>query len=247
MAKVIIDSLPSSAERYVDNWAIVAVDVIRFTTTAATAISIGRSVFPARSSDEAISVASGLTDPLLAGELGGNVPYGFDLPNSPVAVMALRQIPCGQFTSGDRPIVLVSSSGAQLVVNALSAEHLYLGCLRNISALVAYLVEHHENVAVLGAGTRGDFRREDQMCCAWIAERLIEQRYSPENEATLDFVKKWHGVSSDVIREGRSAEYLRRTGQVHDLEFVLHYQDDLAIVPKKGGERTFRNAADRWS
>jgi len=234
MPVVVIDSLPSSAAKYVQDWTIVVVDVIRFTTTAATAISIGRTVYPARSVDEAFAIAAQLKDPLLAGELGGNVPYGFDLTNSPVQVMALRQIPCGAFTAANRPIVLVSSSGTQLLMNAVSAADVYLGCLRNITPLVEHLVRHHDKVAVLGAGTRGKFRREDQLCCSWIAERLVEKGFESADDATRDLVKKWHGASTEVIREGKSADYLRRTGQVHDLEFVLHYQEDLRVVPKMG-------------
>ena len=243
MRVVLIDSLPSSAEKYIDDWTIVAVDVIRFTTTAATALAIGRTVYPARSSDEAFATARRLKDPLLAGELGGNVPYGFDLANSPVQVMALRQVPCGAFTAGNRPIVLVSSSGAQLVMNSQNAEHVYLGCLRNITALTRHLDGRHEKVAILGAGTRGAFRREDQLGCAWIAERLTAQGFECANEETRDMIRKWHGASTEIIREGRSADYLKRTGQVHDLEFVLHYQDDLGVVPKMSGDGSLIDAA----
>ena len=236
MPTVIIDSLPSSAERYRDGWVIVVVDVIRFTTTAATALSMGRAVYPAGSVDGAFAIADKLTNPILAGELGGNVPYGFDISNSPVQVMALRQVPCGAFTSASRPIVLVSSSGAQLLMNSLGASHIYLGCLRNISVLSDYLASTHEKVAVLGAGTRGAFRREDQLCCAWIASRLVDQGFDCANDETSHLTKRWHGESTEVIREGRSAEYLRQSGQVHDLEFVLHYQEDLQVIPKMSSD-----------
>ncbi len=232
MPEVVIDSFPSSAKNYIDSHAIVVVDVIRFTTTVATALSVGRKVYPARTSDEAWSIAESLDSPLLAGELGGNVPYGFDMSNSPVQVAALRQVPCGQFCSPSRPIVLISSSGSQLLMEASGAADVYLGCLRNITALVSYIADRHDRIAVIGAGTRGQFRREDQLCCAWIAKRLVDTGFEPANDETSGLINKWHGQSTEVIREGRSAQYLRRSGQVHDLEFVLHYQEDLQVVPK---------------
>jgi len=232
MPTVVIDSMPSSADKYTADWTIVVVDVIRFTTTASTAVAIGRTVYPARSSDEAFAIAGTLKDPLLAGELGGNIPYGFDLANSPVQIMALRQIPSGFYTAAHRPIVLVSSSGSQLLVNSVKGKDVYLGCLRNLTALTEYLAPRHERVAVLGAGTRGVFRREDQLCCSWIASRLIDKGFEAANEDTRALAKKWHGASTEIIREGKSADYLRRTGQVHDLEFILHYQEDLDVVPK---------------
>lgn len=244
MSTVVIDSLPSSAAKYVADWTIVVVDVIRFTTSAATAVAIGRTVYPARSSDEAFAIGETLKDPLLAGELGGNIPYGFDLTNSPVQIMALRQVPCGFFTAANRPIILVSSSGSQLLMNSLSAKDVYLGCLRNISALTEYIAPRHTKIAVLGAGTRGTFRREDQLCCAWIAGRLVDRGFDCADDSTQTLVKKWHGASTDVIREGNSADYLRRTGQVHDLEFVLHYQEDLRVVPKMSKTGAIIDAAE---
>ena len=231
MRTVIIDSLPPAAARYADDWTIVVVDVIRFTTTALTALAMGREVYPARTSDEAASIAAQLKDPLLVGELGGNVPYGFDLSNSPVQVLALQKIPAGYFTAAHRPLVLVSSSGAQLAVNSLGAKSVYFGCLRNLSALTSMLQARHDKVAVLGAGTRGAFRREDQLCCAWIAEILIQNGFKAANAETTDLVDNWHGANIDEIRHGRSAQYLRSTGQTHDLEFVLHHIDDLSLAP----------------
>lgn len=243
MPTVIIDSLPDCAEKYVADWTIVVVDVIRFTTTAATALAMGRTVYPARSADAAFARAESLENPLLAGELGGNVPYGFDMANSPVQVMALRQVPCGVFTSADRPIILVSSSGAQLLVNSMKARDVYLGCLRNITVLAEHIAARHDKVAILGAGTRGRFRREDQIGCSWIASRLVERGFEPADDSTRDLVERWHGVSTDVIRDGSSADYLRRTGQVHDLEFVLHYQEDLNVVPKMSASGAVVDAA----
>lgn len=244
MPTVIIDSLPGVAAKYVaDRWTIVVVDVIRFTTTASTAIAMGRAVYPARSSDEAFAIAGTLKDPLLAGELGGNIPYGFDLANSPVQIAALRQVPCGFYTAAHRPIVLVSSSGSQLLMNAQDGNDVYLGCLRNLTPLTEYLAPRHDRVAVLGAGTRGVFRREDQLCCSWIAERLVDKGFEPANDETAALIKKWHGASTEIIREGNSADYLRRTGQVHDLEFILHYQEDLDVVPKLTGSGALVNAA----
>jgi 2-phosphosulfolactate phosphatase len=158
------------------------------------------------------------------------------MSNSPVQVMALHQIPSGAFTAPHRPIVLVSSSGAQLVMNSVGAEHVYLVCLRNLTAVCTFVAKQHERVAILGAGTRGAFRREDQLCCAWFADKLGNAGFEWENEETRTLVEKWRGASTEAIREGRSADYLKRTGQVHDLEFILHHQEDLQVVPKLSGD-----------
>ena len=220
---VIVDCFPESAERYRDKYAIVVVDVIRATTVATTAVSMGRRVFPAKTTDDACVIAATLDDPLLVGELGGNKPYGFHMTNSPVEISAREDV--------HRPMVLVSSSGTQLLLNAVGSEAIYLACFRNVSAVARHIDGRHERIAVLGAGSRGQFRREDQIGCAWVAEKLLEAGYRSETQKTTDLVSRWHNASADEIRGGKSAEYLNRSGQPQDLEFILDHIDDLDTVP----------------
>ena len=78
-----IDCFPESVGAYRNGYAIVAVDVIRATTTAVTASRTWPKCFPVPSLEEAVPLAAKLYNPLLVGELGGSMPYGFDLNNSP--------------------------------------------------------------------------------------------------------------------------------------------------------------------
>jgi 2-phosphosulfolactate phosphatase len=224
---VLIDSFPESALRYKENYAVVVVDVFRFTTTVTTALALGRRVYPVQTSDHAFVKASTLTNPMLVGELGGNMPYDFDLSNSPALIAERTDVR----QKNHRPIVIVSSSGSQLLLNALGSEAVYAACLRNITAVCEYLAGRHSKVAVLGAGTHGQFRREDQLCCAWVAERLVGLGYTPAGPETDNYIKKWSDASLDDLRHGRSGAYLRRSGQERDIDFVLEHIDDLPIVP----------------
>ena len=228
----VIDCFAENRNRYPQEYAIVAIDVIRATTTATTAIYLGREVYPAASADEAIVLAKSLKDPILVGEMGGHVPYGFDLTNSPVQVMALSSIPSGYFTNARRPLVLVSSSGMPLVTNSVNNVAAYLACLRNYKSVAAHIAGRYEKIAIIGAGTRGEFREEDQIGCAWVGKQLLKLGYGSEDDRSSELVAKWDGCNPDVIREGNSAQYLRRSGQMHDLEFILHHIDDLMVVPK---------------
>lgn len=56
------------------------------------------------------------------------------------------------------------------------------------------------------------------------------QGYRPENQMTVEIVERWRGASVDIIREGNSAAYLKRSGQTRDLDFVLTHVDDLHCV-----------------
>jgi 2-phosphosulfolactate phosphatase len=219
---VVIDCLPESVSRYRRGWAVVAVDVIRATTTAITAAASGRRCFPAPDIGTALALARGLTGALLAGESGGARPDGFELDNSP-AQLAGR-------TDTHRPLVLVSSSGTRVIHAAASCEATYLACFRCYSALASYLAGRHTRVAVIGAGTKGQFREEDQMCCAWVAAGLMSSGYQPETSQTVEVVNRWRDASPMACLCSRSVDFLRRTGQLRDLDFILSHIDDLQAV-----------------
>ena len=216
---VLIDCFPESLPRYGAGYAVVAVDVIRATTTAVTAAALGRRCFPVGTLDDAVALAERLDDPLLAGELGGSMPYGFELNNSPAALASRRDV--------DRPLVLLSTSGTRTITEACRADEVYAACLRNYRAQAGALAGHATAVALVGAGARGEFREEDQLCCAWIAEQLLELGFAPADAETGRLVERWSGEPVDAIAHGKSAEYLRSTGQTDDLDFVLGHVDDL--------------------
>jgi 2-phosphosulfolactate phosphatase len=232
---VVIDCFPESAARYVHDHVIVAVDVIRATTTATTAVALGRRCFPVPSLEAALPLAARLDNPLLVGELGGNMPYGFDLTNSPAELAARTDV--------SRPMILLSTSGTKLITDAGASKAVYIGSLRGHSALAEHLAAGHERIAVIGAGTRGEFREEDQLCCAWIAERLLQHGYEPERSDTERLVERWSGSPTDVIGVSNSAEYLRQTGQAEDLDFILAHVDDLSDVFRLEGKEIVRITA----
>ena len=219
---VVIDFLPESVHRYRPEWAIVAVDVIRATTTAVTAAATGRRCFPAPTVEAALAIAKGFHDPLLAGESSGTMPGAFEMDNSP-AQLAGR-------SDTHRPLVLVSSSGTKVIHEAAGCEAVYLACFRSHSVLAGYLAQRHSRVAVIGAGSKGEFREEDQICCAWIAASLMSLGYTPGSPQTADVVRRWRDAPPSACLCSHSVDFLRRTGQLNDLDFILGHIDDLPNV-----------------
>jgi 2-phosphosulfolactate phosphatase len=208
--------------------AIVAVDVIRATTTAVTAVASGHRVYPAGSIEAAVRLAADLDRPLLAGELGGVQPYGFDLQNSPSEIEALDD--------SARSIILLSTSGTRLIAEARTHGVTYVACLRNVTAQAAHLAHQQRDVLILGADSRGEFREEDQLCGARIASVLLEHGFVPADTATRALLARWGAATDDAFVAGRSARYLTDTGQEHDLRFVLDHIDDLASVYSMDGD-----------
>jgi 2-phosphosulfolactate phosphatase len=216
---VVIDCFPESVARYRTGYVVVAIDVVRATTTAMTAVASGRRCFPVCTVDAAFKLARRLTGALLVGEQGGIIPSGFDLNNSPTELLARTDI--------DRPVILLSSSGTRLLFEASKCDVAILACLRNYSSAADYVARHFSQVAVIGAGSTGEFREEDQMCCAWIAERLLTDGYTPGNLETLHAIKRWTGRPIDSWINNKSAAYLRVSRQTADLDFILSSVADL--------------------
>ena len=219
---VIIDRLTGSALRYRQGWAIVVVDVIRATTTAITAAATGRRCFAAPSPEAALALAANLENPLLAGEQDGGVPDSFEMDNSP-ALLATR-------TDTHRPLVLVSSSGTRVIHEAAGCDAVYLASFQNHSALPAHLARRHDRVAVIGAGTKGEFREEDQICCAWIAAALMPHGYAAGTPDTSSVVNRWRNAAPTACLCSHSIDFLRRTGKLRDLDYILAHVDDLPEV-----------------
>lgn len=213
--------------------ALVAVDVIRATTTALTAIWMGRQCHLVPTLRAAFDTASRLPNALLTGELGGEMPAGFELTNSP-AQLAVR-------SDVSRPLVLLSSSGTRLMCGISHNAAAYLACFRNYSATIDHLANNHDAVTLIGAGTHGDFREEDQMCCAWIADGLMQTGFAPEDDITLGLAERWRGAPRDAFLMSQSVAYLRRSGQLRDLDFILNHFDDVSTPGKvrANGDTTF--------
>ncbi len=220
---VVIDCFPSSVAQYVDDRVIVAVDVIRATTMAVTAVASGRRCIVAADPQDAFAIRDRLGDALLAGELGGDMPAGFDMNNSPTELERRGE--------SDRPLVMLSTLGTKLMLEAgRSANGAYVACFRNFTAVARQLVADHLPVALIGAGSRGEFREEDQMGCAWIGKILVDAGYEPINAQTTEIIERWRGVPATACKSGNSAAYLRRSGQLDDFDFVTTHVDDLEIV-----------------
>jgi 2-phosphosulfolactate phosphatase len=216
-------------ERYKKGYAVVAVDVIRASTTVVTAILAGRRCFPVPNLEVATSLSQKLTNPLMVGELAGDVPGGFEVTNSPVALVGRTDV--------DRPMVLLSSSGSKIMYQAQFADAGYVACLRNYSAQVEHLARHHTRVAIIGAGSRGEFREEDQLCCAWIGRGLLRHGFVPEDQMTEDVIERWRYAELDDMLVSKSVGYLRRTGQLQDLDYIMAHVDDVtSLFPIRGDE-----------
>jgi len=230
--RVVIDCFPGSTARYAADHRVVVVDVIRATTLAVTAAMSGRRCIVAASPDEAFVIRRQLGGALLAGELGGDMPSGFDMNNSPVDLDARSDV--------ELPLVMVSSSGAPLMLEGGSLDDgAEVACFRNYSAVARELVGNYDRVAIIGAGSRGEFREEDQICCAWLGGLLTDAGYVAENDETTRIIERWRDAPAAASEISNSVGYLRRSGQLRDYDFIVGHVDDVEQACSIVGNEVF--------
>ncbi len=234
---VVIDAYPESAANYCDEYAVISVDVIRATTVAVTSVACGRECLIARDLADALAIRDQLGDALLAGEVNGNMPQEFEMNNSPADLAARLDV--------HRPLVMLSSSGTKLMLQASrSREAALVACFRNAAATAAYAIGNYRHVAIIGAGSRNEFREEDQICCAWIGAALAVAGYRMETSLTTDVIRAWENAPATACAGGNSVRYLRRSGQMHDFDFVTQHVNDLEFPVLISGNQvaTFKTA-----
>ena len=156
------DNLPDCA---------VVIDVLRATTTIATALNSGAEAVQAFSDIDILMEKSERWLPdkrLRAGERGGEKVPGFDLGNSP-----LDCVP--QVVAGKR-LFLTTTNGTRALQRVSQAPIVITAAQVNRQVVVNYLLDKQpETVWLVGSGWEGSYSLEDTACAGAIADLLIKQ------------------------------------------------------------------------
>jgi len=144
----------------------VVIDVLRATTTIATALAQGATaVVPRRSIEEARAAAADRPGAILGGERGGVQIPGFDLGNSPSEY--------DRATVGGRPVVITTTNGTAALAACADAAEVVAAAIVNRAAVAASV----RRLAVAGgcgavhlvcAGTDGRVTDEDLLAAGAI-------------------------------------------------------------------------------
>ncbi len=154
--------------------AAVVIDVIRAFTTAAFAFAAGaREIIPVATVEEALALRGRFQGVLAIGEVGGERPEGFDVGNSPSALV-------GRDLRGWR-LVHRTSAGTQGLVRAARAAPLLAASMATAAATARYLRRltlPSVTLVVTGAyaGRDGD---EDAACADYLAALLGGEAADP--------------------------------------------------------------------
>jgi 2-phosphosulfolactate phosphatase len=146
----------------------IVVDVMRATSSIVQALASGyERVLCARGVEEARAVREALGDGLLGGERDAVRIEGFDVGASP-----------REFRDGHgETLILSTTNGTQAIVNAASScEHVLIGSLLNLDAVVSEARRLDGDVIVLCAGFKDAFAIDDAYCAGRILKGLDGER-----------------------------------------------------------------------
>lgn len=205
---------------------VIVLDVLFATSTIVHAFGQGLdALWPARDSADALRIAEGLDEPLLAGEyLAGDLP-GF----GPATPMALSTTPLHGTT-----LVYATTNGTVALDSAAAAAHVYAGALLNGDALVSHVVTSHPeaNVLLVCAGSMNHFNLEDFYGAGHLAAHFERNGRYKLSDAALAALLLYRGCDAGTaLGASRVGRLMRAHGLQHEVDLAAQ-SDTLDVVPE---------------
>ena len=212
------------------------IDVLRASTTIATALAHGASaVLPRRSIDEAFAARADHPGALLGGERGGVRIAGFDLGNSPAEYAAERV--------AGRPVVITTTNGTAALAACHDAAEVLVGAMVNRAAVAAAArrLATEQNAAAIHLVCAG----EDVLAAGAILDAAgsdpaaVHDTLDPAARAARRLYRDLAAAGHDgpaarialAFRTCRGGENLLALGMEADLAAAAAI-DSLAVVPR---------------
>jgi len=148
---------------------VVAIDVLRASTTIITALHHGaREIIPVTTVESAVKLSAKLASDivLLGGERGGKMIQGFSLGNSPAEYVPEK-------VKG-KSIVFSSTNGSQVMADSRYAREMVVCGFVNMTQVVNFLRERSRDFILACAGTNGAFSLEDSVCAGMVIQHLLK-------------------------------------------------------------------------
>jgi 2-phosphosulfolactate phosphatase len=223
----------------------IAVDVLRATTTIATALHAGAEAVQVFSDLDKLMQVSGEWLPskrLRAGERGGAKVSGCDLGNSP--------LDCTPEVVKGRRLFISTTNGTRALQRVELAPTVLAGAFINRASVVQYLLANlPETVWIVGSGWEGSFSLEDTTCAGAIAHTLLTKLNCPlaelagndEVAGAIALYQQWQDKLVEMFHHASHGQRLLRLNAHEDLKYcaetdildVLPIQKELGVLVKK--------------
>lgn len=212
---------------------IVIIDVLRATSTIATALYNGaKSVIPVTTVEECILIGKQI-DGITAGERDGTIAEGLAYGNSPFEYPST-------FISG-KSLVLTTTNGTRLLHMALekNAKDIITGAFVNLTAVCNHLIAQKQNVILGCAAWKDRINIEDTLFAGAVIEN-IKSHFSINCDSTQIASSLYREAKKDLfgfMKEKNASHYHRLSG--HGLEKDIRYcltpdLADILVIYKDG-------------
>ncbi|HJN33740.1 MAG TPA: 2-phosphosulfolactate phosphatase family protein [Prochlorococcus sp.] len=213
--------------------AAVVIDVLRATTTIAWALNNGAEAVETFADLDQLRQSAAQwpeSSRLMLGERGGKRIEGFDLGNSPVAVVPEQ-------VAGKR-LFMSTTNGTRSLERVREARRLYTLALPNRRAVADHLLmDPPEQLWIVGSGWEGAYSLEDSLAAGALADLLLDaaadQAYVMNDELTaaLALWQQWKQDPEACLRQASHGQRLIGLGD-HDADFRCCAElDRLSVVP----------------
>ncbi|NJN32072.1 MAG: 2-phosphosulfolactate phosphatase family protein [Synechococcales cyanobacterium RM1_1_8] len=224
----------------------IAIDVLRATTTIATALHAGAEGIQTFSDLEvliATSEAWPVEKRLRAGERGGQQIEGYDLGNSPLL--------CTPERVGGKRIFLSTTNGTRALETVRPAPLVLTAALINRASVVQYLLKHQpETVWMVSSGWEGSYSLEDTVCAGAVlhgvmaatGQPLLELMGNDEAFAAVALFDHWQSRLLELMHHASHGQRLLKLQGDEDIAYCA--QLDLLGGGAAANEPRFDSAGD---
>ncbi|MBL7697196.1 MAG: 2-phosphosulfolactate phosphatase [Chitinophagaceae bacterium] len=207
---------------------VVVIDVLRATSTIATALSNGAAcVVPVDDIGKCIALGKSLSG-ITAGERDGKIAEGLEYGNSPFEYPR-------EFVGG-KILVLTTTNGTRLLHMALArgASHIITGSFANFSAVCEYLVNQQQPVLLACSAWKDRVNIEDTLFAGAVVKN-VRQHFSINCDASGVAETLYEAAGPDLykfLKEKDATHYQRLTGfgLERDLKYCLT-MDTANVLP----------------
>lgn len=212
---------------------VVIIDILRATSTIATAVYNGaKSIIPVDSVADCIKLGKQM-DVITAGERDGKIAEGLKYGNTPL-----------QYTPGfikGKTLVLTTTNGTRLLHMALAegAPSIITGSFCNLSAVCEYLIAQNKSVILACAAWKDRINIEDTLFAGAVVSR-IKDKFHQNCDASQIAESLYHQAENDLFEfmKLQNASHYKRLmgyGLEEDIRYCLTIDNaNLLIVYNNG-------------
>ncbi len=209
---------------------VVIIDVLRATSTIATALYNGAdAVIPVASVEECAHIGARL-GALTAGERDGVIAPGLQYGNSPFDYPP-------EFVKG-QTLVLTTTNGTRLLHKALDAQTIITGSFPNLSRVCEYLIHQSKPVILACAGWKDHVNIEDMLFAGAVVNR-VKKAFCSNRDSAFMAENMYLQYKEDLMQIVKKTSHYHRLGKLGVKKDIAYcFTSDIApSLPMLEGDR----------